>query len=119
MDGIHLTERHRSCRSQRNALVGGSKQHIKLESMVTLGCKERFRIESGESAQQLAAIEQSGIEEIRGFAPRLGREFPKHEYAGRDCKPDKVLTKVAQNRPFFDQYATKVPEFVQSPGSIA
>jgi hypothetical protein len=79
------------CRSQRNALVGGAKHHVELD---TTG-QQRFCIKFCQTAQLGPVVKQARVEEVGAQTPGFGLELPKPQHARLHRKTHKILRQTA------------------------
>ena len=81
-----LGQRHgRRCR-QRDALVGGAKQHIEDNAALDYRCG----VEAPQLGQRQTTVEQPGIEEVRAGAPGLEGEGTKAQDSTLDGKTNEL-----------------------------
>jgi hypothetical protein len=76
---------------QNDTLVRRSEQHIELDITRHYG----FGIEARQVQGGQAVVKQTGIEEVRRFAPCLGDELAKFQTLLVECKTDKILAEIA------------------------
>ncbi len=76
---------HGDCRHQWNAFVGGPEQGIEFQS----GGHDRGGVTATQASQGRAAVEQSGVEEVRANTPGFEGKFTEAQYAPADGEVEK------------------------------
>ena len=84
-------EVHRDARRKGDALVGRPEDHVELDAALIAGGEERFGVESAETVEQRAGVEESRVEEVGRQAPGLGLELAEAEDVRVERKLDELL----------------------------